>query len=999
MRLLLLTALALLVVACGGDKQTATVPDSWSAENSLVFAYPYNGQSLVAPSAPVVLHFAAPLTETSATALKTHFSLSGPGNPDFTVSIVDEGRGVVLQPTQALRENASYSVSWNGLASADGNITPVPITFDTRPANKGPRSLASSGSGSFAVARALPAQADFPLMDFSSLRLQFTQPIDTRSLSYGSSGSVVLLDAEGGVVPVRLLSSNRLLTIDPVDDLTAGETYTLRLSSALKSTLGDTLTPGNFAEWQFTPKDSRPRATTMLRVPDAEGDSVVSMLTGRAINNVPITSRLLGNNSASQQTGHLHTELAFVPNYPHATPLRVPRGGLLSGSSVNVKIMGTVPAGLSSGDIRVDVISDANGYMTDNPYTSNPDVPRQVYLTMDVAMSSANAPANGAFNQNIMHVEVVGLAIVKEGRLVMDGVGVVELDVLGLDQAAGVLSFHLEGYVNASDAPTPVADTQAPVLQSWLPGNEAGRARPGDPVILTFSEPLDPASVQKGSSLNFLKDGANAGFDWRADGSSLVIQPQAPLAHGSTYTVQFTSALKDLAGNGVSDGSGHARSFQMAATVSGNARSPVALSTYPGYPCATTGRNAAANRQGRCVGGKSSDDLLPIPVLPENRSIQVRFSQHVNPATVISGTTFRVERQSGGNWGTVNGQLDLEPLGLRFTPASPWEAGQTYRYVLGSNGNHRSDGSAASSRCGTAAICSSNGLPLQTQSLGVDHDDAPTAGGGGPDLEIWFKGGPASTYVFQSLRGLPSHDVNANFLHEPGETGPALEEGRLVAPNAARLRATGTSGLVTGAKIGCDVGASCDDREFLYLSSALDAQVAELDGDEVEVLIEPTQLIASSVDVYATAVPLLVSVENPTRTGPQVMRVRHAGPNRDQPVAARLFRNDSGQLSLRGTLDLYLDAPALVGRATAIGVIPTLLTHNLHSLPLTVQVEGPVSFLPDGRMLARLENTSDITLTVELTANVVLEIPGGSITLTIPARTMVMEGVSIPIKQ
>ncbi len=999
MRKLLPVFLTLLLAACGGDKQTATLPESWSPDNSLTFAYPYNGQSLIAPTSPVVLHFAAPLSETSPAALKSHFRIAGPSNPDFTVSVVDDGKGILLQPVTALAENAEYTVSWENLASADGNIQPVPLTFHTRPSNKGARSLMSSGSG-FSVARSLPVQAEFPLMDFSSLRLQFTQPIDASTLKYGPGESVSLIDAAGELVPARILASNRLLTIDPVDDLVPGEQYSLRLSAALKSTLGESLTPGAYADWRFRPRDSNPRATAVLQAPDSDGGNVVSMLTGRPINNVPIASRLLGNNSASQQTGHLYTDLAFVPNYPNATPLRVPRGGLLTGSSVDVMIMGAVPAGLNTGAIRVDIISDANGYMTDNPYTTDPNVPRQVYLTMDAAMSSANASANGAFNQNIMHIEVVGMAIVKEGRLVMDGVGVVELDVLGLDQASGVLSFHLEGYVDADDAPPPASDTVAPVLQSWLPGNEAGRARPGDPIILTFSEPIDPASVQKGISLNLLRDDATVDFDWRADGTSLVIQPKTPLAHNVGYKVQFTSALKDLAGNGVSDSGGHVRSFRLADFLTANPRSPVALSTYPGYPCATTGRNAGSNIQGRCVGGKGSDDALPIPVMPENRSIQVRFSQSINPDTVVAGTTFRVQRQNGGSWDNVPGQLQKEPQGLSFTPNTPWAAGQTYRYILGSNGNHRSDGSAASSRCGSAAICGSNGLPLQTQSLGVDHDNAPTAGGGGPDMEIWFRGGPATNHVFQSLRGLPNHDVNGNFLHESGETGPSLQDGLLVAPNAARLRATGTSGLVTGAKIGCAVGSSCDDKEFLYIATALDANVAELEGsDQVKVLIEPTQLIASSMDVYANAVPLLVSVENPTRTGPQVMRIRYAGPNRDQPVTAYIFRNTSGQLSLRGTLELYLDAPALVGRATAIGIIPTLLTHNLHSFPLTVQVEGPVSFLPDGRMLARLENTADITLNVELTANVVLDIPGGSITLTIPARTMVMEGVSIPVKQ
>ncbi len=988
MRLLLVPLLLLGLAAGCGDRQKTSLPPSWSPSTSLIYAYPHDGQSRIAPSAPVVLQFSGPVSVDSGILADAFVLEDAGGTPvSFTLAVTNDGRGVVLTPAAGLRENTAYTVSWSGLVAADGEVAPVPVSFTTRPANRGPDQRTRSNAV-FQVERALPAQAAFPFMDFSTIRLQFTQALDPATLAYGSS--VRLEDADGALVPARLLASRHLLSIDPVDLLQPGQPYTLKLTTALRSQQGQALLPGIWASRVLVPQDSAPRETIALEVP---ADGTLSPLTGRPINSVPITSRLLGNDSASQQAGNLYAELAFVPNYPEASPLRVPRGNLLTGSAVDVQIVGRVPAGLSTGAVSVSIISDATGYMVANPYSNAVDAPRLVYLTMDAAMSSTTPAANGAFNQNLLHIDVVGTAIVKDGRLVMDAVGVAELDVLGLDQAAGVLSFHLEAYVDQTLAPPQPADTTPPTLQSWLPGSQADRARPGDPVILTFSEPLDPRTVNS-TSVFLNKDGVGQAISLRSDGSSVVIRPQAPLAHNANYSVHFSAALTDVAGNPVTP---LTLPFSLPALGTPGSRSPVVLTTSPGYPCATTGRNIGANRQGRCVGGKASDELLPLPVLPADRPIQVQFSQGINPASVQLGAScatgsFRVERMSAGGscLGTVPGRVELEAQALRFVPEAPWTEGELYRYVLGSNGNPQS----ATATCnGTQAICGTNGLPLQTQALAQTPASAPTATGGGPAMEIWFRGGPEATTVFQRLRGLPTSDVNANFLLDAGETGATESGGVFSARNGGRIITTGQSGLVTAANIGCPVGQNCPAQQFLFLSTALDAEVGEFDEGQngVRVLIQPSQLIASSITVYANSA--FGTIVSPT--GPQIMRARYAvnpgNGQRELPVTAYI-REVGGLPRLSGTLDVYLDLPAL-----APSLIGIPINHDLYSYPLTVAVEGPVEFLPDGRMVAILKNTADVNLTVSLTALSVL--PGGSISLRIPAGMLQLEGVSMPIKQ
>src|SRR5690606_1083381 len=244
-----------------------------------------------------------------------------------------------------------------------------------------------------------------PLMDFSTLRLQFTQPLNAHSVKYGDS--VKLLDASGEPVAANVIAQGHYLSIDPVEDLQAGASYQLKLESSLTSSLGDTLTPGDYTELTLTPKDSHPRETLVQRADDFRDASLLSILTGGAINSVPVKALLLGDESVSYQQGDVHAELAFIPNYPDVTPLRIGRSSLLIGSTVNVDIAGRVPSGFETGNIAVTFISDANGYLIPNQYSNDEAAPRHIRLFLDLAMTAENEKANGALSQDLLHVELV----------------------------------------------------------------------------------------------------------------------------------------------------------------------------------------------------------------------------------------------------------------------------------------------------------------------------------------------------------------------------------------------------------------------------------------------------------------------------------------------------------------------------------------------------------------------------------------------------------------
>ena len=1064
-KLTLLPLAAFALAACGGEEATISYSDS-VVPADLSYSYPADGQQQVAPRAPFVARFSDPVALVDGAGLspvdldnalqavrdaiggQVVWERASDGDDvSFTVQLIDSDPAediyrfdtFMLHALPSLQPATEYRVDLSGVETVKNKtrINGGDIVFTTRGEVKGPRTQQETDAA-FTITRMMPDGVDLPLVDFSTLRMQFSHPLDASSVQYGSS--IALRDNADTLVSANVLVNGARLTIDPVDDLLPGMQYELEIDNAsIRNLHGDALAgaPGEHNH-VFVPANTTPRSVLVQRADPSNADAmsqcdddapgaVLSPLTGSGINCVPIKAVLLGDNTSSQTTGHVYAELAYIPNFEQATPLRIPRGSLLTGASVDVTVAGEVPlwidsdndgendTPLSTGDIGVTFVSDASGYLIDNPYTAQSDQPRHVRLWLDVAMTANTAAANGALSQDLLHVEVVGTAIVRSGRLVLDAVAVVEPRVLGLEDAFGLLSFHMESYADPDDAPMPVADTSAPTLQSWLPGDAVDVLRPGDPLILNFNEPIDPVSVAQSGALTLLRNDVPVNVDWRVDGSSLVLQPEDALEFSApgaavTYRIQAGSLVTDLAGNGLDQD--YDLAFTMPVDAGGPQRAPLALTTYPGYPCATSPTpTQLSNRQhGRCLGGKSGDDMLPVMALPENRPIRVQFSRNMNADSIQLGSSFRVERDNGGVWEPVSGRLEIDPAALAFWPDQPWQndGNQLYRYVLGSQG---SDGSAAVN-CDGSSICDNDGLPLQTQVLSDHPDDATPPTEGGPDMVIYFTGKPAVESVFQILRNLPSFDINTNMVMEADEPTPTEDPDNagefLTPPNSTRLEKRGVGGLLLDVNLGCGfvgrdvdeiwVGANpppqtCNDKPFVYLAGALNADVVGWNEAEngIEVHIYPTLLLTSSLDTYAVLSLVVAKEVKVIPTGPQVMRVRYQnnGSGRIEPVTGYIRQDPTHGAILQIQLEVYLDAPYLRPDVFGAG-----LAHSLYSAPLTLDLEGPVTLLPDGRMEIRQLNPVAST-----NIQVVIGLGLATMTLGIPAEGVNLQYTAPPLKQ
>jgi hypothetical protein len=914
MKKLLACSLVVLLSACSGGsgrQQTPVVPtmpgpsaNITDQERSLVYAYPMLGQTDVVPSAPIVLRFSHPLHPSVSTeqALKSLFAIRAAGSTvseDFDVVKVPDGKGVVITPKKPLQPKTQYTIVGQTIPLTSGNValqppSYPPLTFTTRAAFEGPTDLQSL-MPDFQVAQLTPAPTNFlignkplGLIDFSTIRLLMTQPIDSKTVQYGTT--IRLLQGTT-LVPARVLVQGNRLSIDPEADLNPNLSYTLSLTNALKSTLDKPLVPGQFAAYSFMPlnsgintdpdlnKASRIEVQVLTSEPTGNTCNVKSLLTDACINQVPVASPLLGQKERApkpQAEGKLFADLALPANFSQftgITPLRVPRGNILKAGNLSVKLDGLVPAGIDTGDLTITLISDANGLLLPNRYSTSLAAPAMVTLEMDINVTAQNGTSNGAFTQDISHVQVVGLATLDQQTqvLTIEAVGTIELKILGVDNAVGVLALKLKTDLKRP-AGNAVTDIVPPEVQSWVPGETVNGLpggefiRPGDPLLVNFNKAMDIKTFQPAGVISLLKNNVSEPFTWRLDGVSLIVTPNTPWEHGKDYRLALAPSVKDFAGNALKGGLLQNFNFKIPGLDPTKIRPPIVLSNYPGFPCpiAAGTRNVAAGIQGKCAGGRLSangdgpaDDDLPLPLIEPNRVIEVNFSQSINPNSVTRALlcngigSVRVERvdASGNCLGVVPGTLKVQPRALQFVPAQPWVVGQLYRYVLHSNNDLTS---SAANCTGSQAICGINGLPLQTQLIAQTLADARNPQRGGPPLEVFFRGGPEEGGSSIGLRVLPVLDVNANFRLDPterrsakfsepglcnsGRDDGAPTPGRCLASNGALLQpdriTTGTnpsgflgngqsfSGAATKFRLGCESGIGSEDEKLANGQSA-----------------------------------------------------------------------------------------------------------------------------------------------------------------------------------
>lgn len=779
MRCLRLAALVGLSALLACKEPQPPVPRTWPL--TVTFVAPYDGQVDVPTTSRVWIRATEALSDAQ---VRASISLAtDTGEPvAFDVRLSEDQQAAVLAPKSPLQPGRSYQVVF--VPDPAHTADKVLGHFTTRPS--GTRSQDGFQARSF-LPMDVPGMSVWP---FTTFRVLLSEPVRPDSVF----GGVRLVRASTGqAVAAEVLVHGRTIVLDPVDDLAPGESYRLELTSDLVDLAGEHLTATSMQLQVRTTAPMKQLSLALGPTPVGDGGTPQgSRLEAVAPNTLGMSSSLAGASTLTM-SGALDAALPDPGQIGQRLPMVIRKGQVLTvrgpdNGGLAIRLGGAIATTLNSGALSMTLITDASGEISENPL--QPDAPGArplVRLSMDAALTTEDGTVDTMLTQNLLGLQLVGSLYVQEGRLGVELVGGVELDLLGLDTAASWVNI---GAWSAEQAPS--AAPPPLTVRLMGPANNAEGIDLDWPIQVVFSQPPDSSARSSVWLERYPGDGVQGSPDdvptsVVTDGAMVLLRSRAPLDAGAQYTVRVAAGIRSVSGAVLS--SRWASSFTTRKIDPALVKPALVGSLRPGMPCAFYVDGGVTTDQ--CSARSPSLGQI---TLASDLPVEAHFSKPVDPASIRLGDTVQVRDVVAGT--SVPGRLRTGADWLQFVPDAPWQVGHAYSLRLGGP----SDG-------GCGSICDTAGQAVNTDLL---LNGIPEAAGG-PPIALPFVGGSPSGQGGLTLRLRPASDSNANAILDPTETAAFSEDGGRV--NSLAMRDP-------------DGGAVLD---YTYLSGTLLSQIGRYD--------------------------------------------------------------------------------------------------------------------------------------------------------------------------
>jgi hypothetical protein len=742
---LVLAVLAAAAIATGCKEPLPPLPPVFPL--TVTFVAPYDGQMDVPTSTRVWIRASEALTAAQASSTLRLETDTGEV-VNCGVQLSEDSQAAVLAPSAPLQPGREYQVLFLRDADHGGNL--VVSRFATRPA--GTRSQDGFQVVSF-YPMDVPALSVWP---FTTFRVLLSEPASPDTTLDGSQPDVRLVRVSTQeIVPAQVILRGSTIVLDPSVDLEAGEDYRLELTSGILDLAGQALTPTSMVVSVKALAPMRQLSLALGPTPTTSGTPLGSRLEAKAPNTLELRSSLVGANTLSLE-GALDAELPDPGQIGARLPMVIRKGQVLTvrgpdNGGLAIKLGGAIGTNLNSGPLSMTLLTDASGEISENPL--RPEAPGArplVRLSMDAALTAQDSTVNTMLTQDLLGLQLVGSLYVEgEGRLGVELVGGVELDLMGLDTGASSVTI---GAWSAEKQP-PVGPGPMEV-RLVSPANDDMDVELDRPVQVVFTQPPD-SSARAGVWLEHAPgDGAQGTGDdvaasLKIEGSLVLLRSRTPLAMGTQYVVRVAQGIQSVAGAMLALPA--SATFQTGMTNPSNPRPTAVASISPGVPCAFF--DGGTTRQ--C--SPTSPSSGPF-TLGSNSPVEAYFTKPVNMASLRLGQTVVVVDADGGT--PVAGHLTAGADWMKFIPDQPWQVGHPYVLTLGG---------ASDAGCGQGALCDTTGRVVNTDLL-LDNVQETE---GGPPIQLPFSGAAPSGPGGLSLRLSPVTDTNANGFIEvtsPAET-------------------------------------------------------------------------------------------------------------------------------------------------------------------------------------------------------------------------------------
>ncbi|WDE04115.1 Ig-like domain-containing protein [Thalassomonas viridans] len=570
-------------------------------------------------------------------------SISASGvRQNVSASLDSSGTVLTLTPLTLLPGDSWLTLSVTGLADLSGNAqaSPVEVNFKTR---AGVDVLNGSLTGYSPLNNAL----DVPLN--AQISADFSERIDPATLN---SQSFRLYNQTRGrdISGQRQLSEDGRRIIFTPETLEAGHRYYVYVSygTPLKDFAGNNI--GWYNSFYFTTSDQADNSAPVVRVANI-GEGLLEVPVNaplRLLFDEPLVPHCLSDETVvlSGGTGTVAGVLALSSD--RKTLTFTPDEHLAAGTAYSLSIQGLCDlAGNTLEDYSLNFTSDSQGN-ADTAYprvtaispahnATEVDVNSQIVLTFDETIDPVTSAAQVRIFKNGQSGDLAGSYEINDNVMTftpatsLPGGSRIEVQARYVKDLVGNSSCCW--YYSFTTAPE--FDTEPPVLVSVTPNDGAMDIGVNIPVVLTFSESLNAATVNS-NNFKLYSDGniITPSVYRSADAQTVTLRGTWP--GGKAVSVLVTGGVQDLSNNALVD---EVRVFTTAVVDNDNSRPSVAR-LYP--------NNGATN-------------------VPADTRIVVYTSEAMDESSLAGA--FRVAE----NGVLIEGQLNLTASGqaIEFIPETP----------------------------------------------------------------------------------------------------------------------------------------------------------------------------------------------------------------------------------------------------------------------------------------------------------------------------------------
>lgn len=607
------------------------------------------------------------------------------------------------------------------------------------------------------------------------------------ALSVASNSSVSVAFGEA-LNPVTIIPSNfsidglaagvvthqqdsRIVTYTPIATLAAGTSYTFRVSTALRSLAGRTLQSA--FTFSFTtglaPDATPPMVVSTTPLTDATSVPLNTLLTAAFNESILPTSvtassftLVTGGNSvaatvAYSEAGRIATltpTAALQPSTLYsatlATDIRDLAGNALASATLWSFMTGSLTDTIAPTVSAVNPKSGVSGVATNTAVNATFNEAMNP-ATMSTTSFTLTGPLSVLVPGTISHIDLSGIVTFTPTSALAANTQYTARVTTALRDLAGnplAAAFQWSFTTAAS------ADATPPAVTSAIPADLAIDVATNGILILTFSESMNPATINQSTFQLALTAGATlaGSVSYTDAGHAARFAPTSEFLPSTSYTATMTVGARDLRGNALV--SPFVWSFTTAAD--GDVLAPTVVSTNP----IDTGTNIAINRK-----------------------VNATFSEAMDPASL---TTASVLLQGPGT-NAVAGTLAYNSLTsiVTFSPLVDLAANTLYTATITTSARDLAMNALATEY--VWSFTTADGADLQPVSLGSAATFAVLTGSSIQNTDGTIINGDLGISPGSSLTGFPIGIVNG-MIHTANPVSAAAMLDLTVAYNDAKGR-------------------------------------------------------------------------------------------------------------------------------------------------------------------------------------------------------------------